>query len=181
MPGLPESLDASARGMFQSYRQLSSEERIDLRQAAWRLIVVRACLITGIQKTERRLGGRSATAQQGSGPPDPTASPAADQDPLDSAGAAVTSLWERRARALRRVGARLPGTHCLARALALRWWMRSRGLDAQLRIGVRQGPGGLEAHAWVELAGAPVDEQPGNTMTYKLIALDPDQKRSWSR
>lgn len=52
----------------------------------------------------------------------------------------------------------LPGTRCLARALALRTLLDAGGLAARLRIGVAaDGAGGIRAHAWVECDGAAFD------------------------
>lgn len=42
---------------------------------------------------------------------------------------------------------------CLRQALIVHWWLRRRGLPAQLVIGAQPGQGELDAHAWVELAG----------------------------
>jgi hypothetical protein len=47
---------------------------------------------------------------------------------------------------------------CLPRALALHALLRRNGIQADLRIGVRREAGSLQAHAWVEHAGAPVGE-----------------------
>jgi hypothetical protein len=47
-------------------------------------------------------------------------------------------------------------TRCLARSVALHWWLRSEGADSELRIGVAKRGRELAAHAWVEVAGAPV-------------------------
>jgi hypothetical protein len=49
---------------------------------------------------------------------------------------------------------------CLARSLALHWWLRCEGLPSLLRIGVAIRGAELGAHAWVELAGVPVNETP---------------------
>jgi len=50
-----------------------------------------------------------------------------------------------------------PGnTSCLRQALAVQWWLRRRGLDPQLRLGVRKVGDRLDAHAWVELDGMPL-------------------------
>lgn len=48
---------------------------------------------------------------------------------------------------------------CLPRSLALWWLLRRQGLDTDLRIGVTPKKGGLEAHAWVEFQGVPLDNQ----------------------
>jgi hypothetical protein len=42
---------------------------------------------------------------------------------------------------------------CLATALTLRSILRRRGIESSLRFGVRRGPRGIEAHAWVEHCG----------------------------
>lgn len=49
---------------------------------------------------------------------------------------------------------------CLRQALAVQWWLRRRGLPAQLRIGARRNGETLDAHAWVELAGTPLAQGP---------------------
>lgn len=49
---------------------------------------------------------------------------------------------------------------CLTRSLLLGWLLRRRGVESQLRIGVRLTGGMLDAHAWVECGGVPVNDQP---------------------
>ena len=49
---------------------------------------------------------------------------------------------------------------CLTRSLLLGWLLRRRGVESQLRIGVRLTNGLLDAHAWVECDGLPVNDQP---------------------
>jgi len=49
--------------------------------------------------------------------------------------------------------------NCLTRSLYLWWLLRRRGVDTQLRIGVRLTAGALDAHAWVEYAGAPINDR----------------------
>lgn len=49
---------------------------------------------------------------------------------------------------------------CLTRSLLLEWMLRRRGVPAQLRIGVRLAQGSLDAHAWVEVAGEPINDEP---------------------
>jgi transglutaminase-like putative cysteine protease len=56
-------------------------------------------------------------------------------------------------------GVFFPGrARCLEQSLALYVLLRRRGVPAQLRIGVQPYP--FNAHAWVELSGAPLNEQP---------------------
>lgn len=42
---------------------------------------------------------------------------------------------------------------CLRQSLLLHWLLRRRGLDPQLRLGVRKHEGDFDAHAWIELDG----------------------------
>jgi len=50
---------------------------------------------------------------------------------------------------------------CLTRSLLLVWLLGRRGMAGELRIGVRPVPGGIDAHAWVEHEGRPVNDAPG--------------------
>jgi hypothetical protein len=52
----------------------------------------------------------------------------------------------------------LPAT-CLTRSLLLTWLLQRRGVRAELRIGVRIADDGLQAHAWVECEGRPVNDK----------------------
>src|SRR5205085_3709692 len=47
---------------------------------------------------------------------------------------------------------------CLTRALTLWWMLRRRGIDAELRIGVRKGEASMDAHAWIEVRGTVVGD-----------------------
>ena len=56
--------------------------------------------------------------------------------------------------ALAAAARRLPGTRCLAWALACRSLLAQAGFPSELRIGVAKTPEGhLRAHAWVECRG----------------------------
>jgi hypothetical protein len=48
---------------------------------------------------------------------------------------------------------------CLTRSLLLGWLLRRRGVATSLRIGVRLTHGVLDAHAWIEHAGIPVNDR----------------------
>jgi hypothetical protein len=62
---------------------------------------------------------------------------------LDEAAWAITAA-----------AARVPGTRCLAWALALRGLLTQAGIASELRIGVAStGAGTIKAHAWVESGG----------------------------
>ena len=53
------------------------------------------------------------------------------------------------ARLVRSAAARAGRTTCLTRALVLKRVLLRRGVQTQLVIGAKRGPGGFEAHAWV--------------------------------
>lgn len=50
--------------------------------------------------------------------------------------------------------------NCLTRSLYLWWLLRRRGVETELRIGVRLTGGALQAHAWIEHAGVPINDRP---------------------
>ena len=56
------------------------------------------------------------------------------------------------------VAARYAGGTCLARSIVLSCLLERQGVPAELRIGVRKGENGFEAHAWVEAAGLSINE-----------------------
>lgn len=71
------------------------------------------------------------------------------------------SSIERVAWALRVARRHVPGARCLAEGLAGKVLLARRGLPGELRIGVGRDPAGkLEAHAWLEDAGAVVVGSP---------------------
>lgn len=47
---------------------------------------------------------------------------------------------------------------CLRRALVLQWLLRRRGIQTQLRFGVRTQGNDLQAHAWLEKDGILISE-----------------------
>lgn len=49
---------------------------------------------------------------------------------------------------------------CLTRSLLLDGMLHRHGVASQLRIGVRLSQGVFDAHAWVEVAGVPVNDRP---------------------
>jgi hypothetical protein len=55
--------------------------------------------------------------------------------------------------AVRTVSQHLPGTTCLASALALQRLLSRGGHVSELHIGVMHNPGGLSAHAWLVCNG----------------------------
>jgi hypothetical protein len=65
------------------------------------------------------------------------------------------------------------GRHCLPRSLATTLLCRMRGVWPTWCTGVRTPP--FTAHAWIEVAGQPVDE-PTDTPSYQPILTVPPQR-----
>jgi len=55
---------------------------------------------------------------------------------------------------------------CLTRSLLLRSFLRQLGTDCELRIGVQFAHGEFSAHAWVEIAGKPINDTPDIATRY---------------
>lgn len=49
--------------------------------------------------------------------------------------------------------------NCLQKSLLLWWLLRRRGIESELRIGVRKKAEVLEAHAWVEYQGCVLNDR----------------------
>jgi hypothetical protein len=47
---------------------------------------------------------------------------------------------------------------CLRQSLLLFWLLKKNGSDPEFVVGARKGGNSLEAHAWVEIDGAPLNE-----------------------
>ena len=58
---------------------------------------------------------------------------------------------------------------CLVRSLFLQWMLQRDGLRSDLKVGVRFSEGRLEAHAWVECEGRPVNEVPAVCSRYQAF------------
>ena len=148
--------------MLSRLRQLSKAELLDLYPALWRLALVRfSLLVFGFRRTLERFDQSHANQLA---PPSPVE--------LES--------WRRRSRAFRRVGRLIPQAHCLARSIALRWWMRSQGVHALLKIGVRKDHGQIDSHAWVEANGVPVDEREAVVSQYQVVQTDNRSQKGWA-
>jgi hypothetical protein len=70
-------------------------------------------------------------------------------------------------------------TTCLTRSMLLRWMLQRRGLSTDLRIGVRMEEASLRAHAWVELAGVPMNETPEVTRQFAAFGDLPAAVSAW--
>lgn len=81
-----------------------------------------------------------------------TPAPLADVTPGSVDPASLARLVETAAR-LQPLPAR-----CLARSLWLRWLLHRHGHLGVLRLGCRRTPQGLQAHAWIEHDGHPLND-----------------------
>ena len=129
---------------------LSRPEWADLIAAAPRLVLAWALLpLLGIARTRRWTNRAGLTGRAA--------------EPFDAA------TWRRRAVALRRIGARLPGCRCLARSITLSAWLTRRGHANQLHIGITGTHATLRSHSWVESHGQILDDTPENIGQFKQI------------
>ena len=62
------------------------------------------------------------------------------------------------------------GISCMPQAAVLRSLLCSAGFEAQIRFGVHRTADGLEAHAWVEVDGEPVNEPPDIAQRFPVLA-----------
>lgn len=67
------------------------------------------------------------------------------------------------------------GISCLSRAIALRSFLEARGVGSSVAIGVRRGADGknIEGHAWVEVDGAVVGDDPRHVASYVAYNFGP--------
>lgn len=71
---------------------------------------------------------------------------------------------------------------CLPRAVVLWALLRRHGVDAEVKLGVRKGERGFEAHAWVEIEGLPLNEAAETVPFVPLRALrgpTPKHVQAW--
>ncbi len=66
------------------------------------------------------------------------------------------------------------GANCLGESLTLALLLRRLDYPASLRIGARRAQTGLEAHAWVELDGVPLNDRPDIAADYSPFGDRPD-------
>jgi hypothetical protein len=58
---------------------------------------------------------------------------------------------------------------CLHRSITLHSWLLREGLSSELKLGVRKEGDELKAHAWVELDGTVVSDEPGSITQFKPL------------
>jgi len=77
------------------------------------------------------------------------------------------TVVERVRRRLDETARALPFTiSCLPTSMALWALLRRRGVETEIRIGVRLDPDGLAAHAWVERDGSPLNDSDDVVVQY---------------
>lgn len=130
------------RGRLRGWLALSGQERVQFLGLAASLAAVHGSLaLAGYVRTRRWVERVTA------GP----VKRAATRDDLQAA--------RRLAQLARIAGRRGPvQATCLRQALVLHGWLRRRGLNPEIVIGVRRDSGvPLDAHAWVELDGVSIE------------------------
>ncbi|MBP6824689.1 MAG: lasso peptide biosynthesis B2 protein [Acidobacteria bacterium] len=68
--------------------------------------------------------------------------------------------------------------NCLPRSLVLWWMLRRAGLAVDLRIGVQKEADVFAAHAWVEYAGVPVNDQSSEQYSPILSTFAPLESKT---
>lgn len=66
---------------------------------------------------------------------------------------------------------RVAKTTCLRRSLVLWVLLRRQGIESDLRLGVHKQHGKLSGHAWVEIAGAVINDEAEVAAQYTVIDL----------
>lgn len=135
---------------FASFLALRPSDRLLVLEAAIAGLLVRAALrVLGFKRCYL---GLERLARW---PRTPTRS-AATQNEVAWAARLVQAAW--------RHGPLDP--HCLTQSLTLWWLLRRRGIDSDIRIGVRKVGEELEAHAWVEWSGTALTDHPQVSRTF---------------
>jgi hypothetical protein len=96
------------------------------------------------------------------------------------AGAAAVLSRARRYAGLLESVSRVPflRARCLQRSLALYLWLRGEGVASELCIGVRKEGRALRAHAWIELDGQVVNDDPAAVAAFTpLFSTGTDRAR----
>ena len=69
--------------------------------------------------------------------------------------------------------------NCLKQSLVIWWLLQRHGVESTLRIGVRKNAAVLEAHAWVECLGQPLNDVPDIHQRFSPFAPMPSQEVNW--
>ncbi|MGQ0641626.1 MAG: lasso peptide biosynthesis B2 protein [Gemmatimonadaceae bacterium] len=144
-------MGALARKIF----SLGAHEWRDLMRAQWALIVAQLFV-------RRRPAGSLTTRAELFAPARPASEPR--QSPTKIAAGRARGLGDSVRRAAK-YGVFRP--QCLVRSIALQRLLIADGIaGAVIRVGVRQSEAGMEAHAWVELAGEVIGDSLSHVREY---------------
>jgi hypothetical protein len=69
---------------------------------------------------------------------------------------------------------------CLHRSLVLHQWLARKGVQTELRIGVKKAGPELKAHAWVEFKGNPVNDAPADLVAFVPLARGDGRFPEWA-
>ena len=58
---------------------------------------------------------------------------------------------------------------CLEKSLVLRWLLARRGIDGQVVFGTCKAEDAMQAHAWVEVNGVPLNEDDGAHLDFARL------------
>jgi hypothetical protein len=134
-----------------TFLALPGRERVLALEAVLLLPLVELSLRrSGFDRTCRRLARLSRRRGQWQGPP----------EEVVPASVRMVSLSAYRTPVL---------TKCLARSLTLSALLGRRGVASEVVIGVRPGGEPLDAHAWVEVDGQPVNETQETVDSYARL------------
>ena len=147
--------------ILRGLRHLSAAERVQLAGMVVALPLIHASLrLAGYVRTRRWIERCSRTPS----------SVEVTREILDSARSTT-----RLAAIAGRRGA-LKST-CLRQSLLVYWLLRRRGLDPELKLGVRKQGDAIDAHAWVELSGTPLDAGPLQHKAFPMQEVDSTRGR----
>lgn len=144
----------SKTGKLRKFCSLRPSERALIREAiVLPPLIAAAFRLRGVPWTQARLRRWALGRRRREG-----SEPSANDAATWIAAAGVSQM-----RVLRTTG--IGGT-CLVRSLALWTMLLRRGVETELRIGIRRHEGKLEGHAWLEFAGQPINEDAEKVGTY---------------
>lgn len=135
----------SVRSRREAYRALSCSERSFLMRSALSLPLVTLLLRTVGYRRTRSVLGRLAEVRRVAAVSEPDGSPILVASAVRMMDVAAAN-------------SPFPST-CLSRALGVWFWLCRRGVECRVQLGVRQGQGSVEAHAWVAGDGADGPEE----------------------
>jgi transglutaminase superfamily protein len=80
---------------------------------------------------------------------------------ISSAESSPNEIQQRAARITNAVGRRMPiPATCLQRSVTLWWTLGRRNIDSRVVMGIRKDKSDFHAHAWVEVDGVVINDQP---------------------